>query len=168
MLGSRLVQKRNAMIPHCEIKPGHHVRCTLTGIEGLVNSIALEENGNIRIGIQPTATDNKLIDSFFSDVASVTIMGDGIVNKGSPLADVEFTIGQKVRDKYSEFTGTISMLIWYLNGCVQSIVVSPHLERGKPVSIALPIIRLIAVGLAPEPTPPAPTGGPITTAHARR
>lgn len=156
------------MIPNTDVKPGNHVRCELTGIEGLVSSVALEENGNIRIGIQPKTTDNKLIDSFFSDLPSITVLDDGIADKGSPFADTEFSIGQNVRDKHSDYSGVITMLIWYLNGCVQALVLSPQLERGKPVTIALPSTRLVAIGLAPEPEVKKPTGGPITSAYARR
>lgn len=156
------------MIPNTDVKPGNHVRCELTGIQGLVSSIAVEENGNIRIGIQPKTTDNKLIESFFSDLPSITVVDEGIASKGSPFADVEFSIGQSVRDKHSDFAGVITMLIWYLNGCVHALVLSPQLERGKPVTIALPSTRLIAVGLAPEAPATSPTGGPITSAYARR
>jgi hypothetical protein len=156
------------MLPNTDVRPGNHVRCELTGIEGLVSSLAVEENGNIRIGIQPKTTDNKLIESFFGDLASITVLDEGIASKGSPLADIEFSIGQNVRDRYSDYTGVITMLIWYLNGCVHALVLSPQLERGKPVTIALPSTRLIAVGLAPEAPTTPPTGGPITMAYARR
>lgn len=156
------------MVPQTNIKPGQHVKCELTGIEGLVSSIGLEENGNIRVGIQPTSQDNKLVDSFFSDQASVTILDDGIAAKGQPFQDTELVIGQHVGDKYSDFVGTISLLVWYLNGCVQAVLVSPDLARGKPIVTALPITRLVAIEPAPEATDERPTGGPITMDYARR
>ena len=157
------------MIPNTNIKCGQHVKCELTGISGLVSSIALEENGNIRVGIQPISQDNKLIDSIFSDEASVTVIDDGISAKASSFQDTEFALGQRVGDKHSDFAGTITMLIWYLNGCVQALVTSPILERGKPVATPLPADRLLALSAEDaNQTTQTKTGGPISTSYARR
>lgn len=149
------------------VKRGQQVKCELTGIEGLVTSIAVEENGNIRIGIQPKSSDNKMLDPFFSDETSVVVLGEGISAKALSLQETHIRLGYQVRDRISGYNGTVTNLIWYINGCVHALVTSPYLERAKTVVQAFPVTRL-DVTLPLTQSQQQPTGGPITTDYARR
>lgn len=159
----------------CSIKHGANVKDMVTGVCGTVSSISRELNGNYRIGIQPTTTDNKLVEAILVDEATVDVLGFGLISSRAPEPrESPVEPGQVVRDRASGAQGMVSMVTWHLNGCVYVSVVSDTTDKGVPRNFTMPVERAeivnqgiakVTVEASPEGKPP---GGPVERAPILR
>lgn len=59
-------------------------RCLATGATGLVTSIFNQANGTISVGIQPVSTEDKVLDSHFTDIELVEIVTEQVKETPQP------------------------------------------------------------------------------------
>lgn len=158
----------------CTIKLGAGVKDMATGVKGTVSSISVELNGNCRISIQPTTTDNKLVDSVLVDEATVEVVEEGISAKAREPLESPVRPGQMVKDIASGARGMVSMVTWHLNGCIYINVVSDTPDKGVPRYFAIPSIRAEILDDGVTKTSVAnttygkPPGGPVERAPTLR
>lgn len=119
---------------------GKQVRDVLTELEGTCNSVLVQSNGNVMVGIQPKRSELGLIgpDPAYSDENVVDVLGPGVSDRVSEVRTPRFAIGDRVKHRSSPFTGTIEGLAWFVSGCVQYNVVGDVLgSDNAPVTLSL-------------------------------
>lgn len=152
---------------HATAYLGNEVKDKASGVTGICVSVLLQANGNIMLGIEPPAKDNKKEDAHFFDIGIIEVLGIGVTESvPEPEIVTPFDIGDKVKDKISGYAGVVNSISWFLNGCAQYCVISEKLDKesGKPISEFFLTERLTLVGenTAVKQTVRKQTGGPST------
>lgn len=148
---------------------GYKVKDVVSNIEGICSSVLLQANGNVMLGIQPTAKDNAYVEPMFHDVNIIDILDAGVSERVPDVSSPVFCIGDTVRDKISDFQGTISSIQWFVSGCEQYAVVGKKLntQTSKPALESFLSERLEKIGTNKKvaETPAKKTGGPSMKVH---
>jgi hypothetical protein len=163
---------------------GYMIKDNLTGIEGVATGYVTSAFSAPRYEIQPRSIKEEGKDqtvpkslSVEATWAEAVLKGDPTKPefKGEPWKVVEpvqpttpkFQFFQKVKDKASEFRGTIVARVTYASGCHQYLVANEKLEKDKNICTDewYGEGRLEAVGKAPSEEAPAKSkkdpGGPM-------
>lgn len=112
-----------------DIKLGSTVRDAITGFTGIATQRCDHLNGNVQYAIQPPGKDDgSYPDAMFLDYHTLDVIDEGVSERGTPVAETEIVLGQKVRDKATGFTGIATMKNSYLNGCVH-FGVQPEIRK---------------------------------------
>lgn len=117
--------------PH-RISLGNTVRDAASGFTGVAIYSEHQTNGNVRFALQPKCKDgetDKLPEIIMIDHNSLDKVDDGIAARSVPIREIKFKIGEEVRDKLSNFQGTIRQYTCYMNGCVHYLI-SEKISKG--------------------------------------
>lgn len=80
-------------------------------------------------------------------------------------ADFQYNLGDRVRDRVTNYKGIVTARIEHLNGCRQYSVQAGLGEDGKMLdgyNIDEAQLEFVDKGLNEKPVPRTPTGGPMT------
>ena len=150
------------------IELGEEVKCIVTGMTGTVTQRVEKFNGSIQFAVQGRSEDGRTVtDAMILDHQYLEVTGDGVKHKAVTPVATSIQLGQRVRDKASDFTGMAMEKSIFLNGCVYFWVI-PKSQQNKegvaPVGTYISAERLEVVdqGLLSSAQKPSVTkpGGP--------
>lgn len=163
---------------------GYHVRCNVTGFEGIADQYIELLGGTVQYSIQPPGPGGSFPEAYSFDVQQVERrVGynlDGPPVKATPPSHTDIALGDRVEDIITGTTGIVTRKATFLNGCVY-FTVTEHRNTtvrkdGDPTTLFVQHDRLIIIEKdsvariraarmpakpAPEPDNPK-VGGPTT------
>lgn len=110
-------------------------RDRVTGLEGILTVRVNMLSGNEQFNIQPRCDPGaaSIPEGQSVDVHMIEVIGLGVSENLTPIAESEILLGQKVQDIVSGFTGVVTEKLTFLNGCVYFSVLPkiPQVDNEK-------------------------------------
>ena len=121
-----------------KFKTGQKVIDRVSNFKGVIDSLSIWYDGQIKYSVQSQEGDNK--DSYWIDEYQLKKDGFGSVLKGVKKVEFKFSNGQKVKDLSSGIEGIIEICSYWISGCIKYYI-QPAVEEGKsekPTALWLP------------------------------
>lgn len=162
-----------------EIKLGNMVEDIATGFAGRVTRRADSISGSIQFCVVPPSKDGVFPDGTFMDYHTLVVTDAGIADVLPPIGVPEpwLKLGIRVKDKYSEFAGVVTMLCYEMNGCITVMTNAEKLDRNGKIIIegfnmnSIELVEDRKMMPLPKPkesrTGPAPVPGRSVPRNAR-
>jgi len=142
----------------------------LTGFCGYAYQLLYQDNGNLRISLQPKSNSpSKLEEAISFDIHTLSIVSGGYSDRIPPVTPFKYMFGDRVKDRLTGFNGIIVCRAYFINGCAFYEVVSEKLDKDqRPVCSWIPerYIELVKIR-AISPPEKTKTGGPPTKVSFR-
>lgn len=112
-----------------DIEIGDKVRDEISGFEGVVTLRGDHITGCERIGVHPTENPQRGQQEFFYE-AQLSVEEKQVIDE-EVVTDVEFELGNTVRDEITAFEGVVSVINYQLWNCPQILVQSTESDEGE-------------------------------------
>lgn len=141
------------------VELGDLVKDRITGFEGVVTSVHSFLDAAQRFMVQPRELQlGQPQKKQAFDAVDLKVLKKRVVKPLKPKT-IKFELGDHVRDSLTIFTGKLSAVGLYINGCRNWSVVSVDLHDGEIIEEDLSESRLVKVAAGPK-TAPVKTAGP--------
>jgi hypothetical protein len=145
---------------------GNEVQDEVTQARGITVQMVDHLNGCLQFAVQPPAVDGKVPDALSFDYQRLTKVGEGIKSKSEKWPEVDFILGNNVKDKVTGFIGITTNRVRDVSGeCFY--YVTPKVEKNEfPKGHYFSVERLVKVDDGIVPIKKSLTGGPETKMEA--